>query len=121
MNHGFRFENLEIWKRSAEASRSLFTLADELENQKKFRFSEQLRGASLSITNNIAEGAGSYSKKEFAQYLNYARRSIFEVANILKLVFPEQCKSSYFQGIFNELVEVSSMIHAFRKTLMSSQ
>jgi len=120
MKDGFRFENLEIWKRSAEASYRLFTLADQLENQKKFRFSEQLRGASLSITNNIAEGAGSYSKREFAQFLNYAHRSIFEVANILKLVFPDECHSPNFQSIFNELEEISRMIHAFRKGLLSS-
>lgn len=120
MSNGFRFENLEIWKRSAEVSYQLFALADHLENQKKFRFSEQLRGAALSITNNIAEGAGSYSNKEFAQFLNYARRSIFEVANILKLVFPKECDFSDLQFIFNELVEVSRMIHAFRKSLISS-
>jgi len=37
----------------------------------------------MSMSNNIAEGSGSVSKKEFKQFLNIARRSTFENANIL--------------------------------------
>jgi len=37
----------------------------------------------MSMSNNIAEGSGSTSKKEFKQFLNIARRSTFENANIL--------------------------------------
>jgi len=40
----------------------------------------------MSISNNIAEGSGSSSKKEFRQFLNMARRSAFENANILILL-----------------------------------
>lgn len=50
----FRFQQLEIWKRGASISSELFRLADALEERKMFRFAEQLRGATLSITNNIA-------------------------------------------------------------------
>jgi four helix bundle protein len=45
-----------------------------------------LRAATLSITNNIAEGSGSVSDADFANFLNTARRSVFEVANILILL-----------------------------------
>ena len=40
----------------------------------------------MSMSNNIAEGSGSNSKKEFRQFLNIARRSTFENANILILL-----------------------------------
>lgn len=82
----FRFQDLEVWKRAAEFSPELFRLADQLEARHLFRFAEQLRAATLSITNNIAEGSGSTSKIEFANFLNIARRSTFEVANILFLL-----------------------------------
>ena len=78
----FRFEDLEIWQLSVEIAEILFNIADELEEKKLFRFAEQLRGAGISMSNNIAEGSGSLSKKEFIQFLNFARRSTFENANM---------------------------------------
>jgi four helix bundle protein len=79
----FRFQELQIWQCAAAFSPALFKLADHLERRRLFRFAEQLRGAVLSITNNIAEGSGSISRVDFANFLNTARRSTFEVANIL--------------------------------------
>lgn len=81
----FRFEDLEIWQETMAVTDLLLDIADELEAKKLFRFAKQLRGASLSIINNIAEGAGSISVKEFTQFLNFSRRSIFENANMLFL------------------------------------
>jgi four helix bundle protein len=56
----FRFENLEVWQRAAAISPALFQIAETLEQRKQFRWAEQLRAAALSITNNIAEGSGSF-------------------------------------------------------------
>jgi len=52
----FRFQDLEIWKKAISIGDRLLDIADRLESEKKFRFSEQMRGAALSISNNIAEG-----------------------------------------------------------------
>lgn len=79
----FRFMDLDIWKESISLNNQLYDLSDLIEDNKKFRLAEQLRGASLSISNNIAEGSGSYSNKDFANFLNFSRRSVFEVVNIL--------------------------------------
>ena len=82
----FRFQKLKIWQLAIEIADELFDLADELEKKKMYRFAEQLRGAGMSMSNNIAEGSGSTSKKEFRQFLNVARRSTFENANIVILL-----------------------------------
>jgi four helix bundle protein len=79
----FRFENLEIWQRAVEVARKLFRLADILEEKRLYRFTDQLRGTGISMPNNIAEGSGSTSKKEFTQFLNIARRSTFENASMV--------------------------------------
>ena len=79
----FRFQDLEIWELSIRIADQLFDIADILEEKKLYRFAGQLRGSGLSMSNNIAEGSGSSSKKEFYQFLNIARRSTFENANIL--------------------------------------
>src|SRR5437870_7017123 len=117
-NTQFRFQELEIWKRAAEFSSSLFQLADELDKQRLFRFAEQLRAAVLSITNNIAEGSGSVSKIDFANFLNTSRRSVYEVANILFLLE----RNGYLEvknidHIIGELAEESRMLLAFMRSL----
>lgn len=118
----FRFEKLEIWQEAIVISDDLFDIADIAEKKKLFRFAEQLRGAALSISNNIAEGSGSFSDKEFANYLNMSRRSVFECANILiifnrrDLIFAET-KSK----LFEQLNLLSGKITNFRKSLLKSQ
>ena len=82
----FRFQDLEIWQLAIQIADELFDVADELEKKRLYRFAEQLRGAGMSMSNNIAEGSGSSSNKEFKQFLNVARRSTFENANILILL-----------------------------------
>jgi len=82
----FRFEDLEIWQLGKELSVRFHKVADNLEQRKLYRYAEQIRAAGLSVPNNIAEGSGSLHPKEFRQFLNIARRSIFENASML-LVF----------------------------------
>jgi len=82
----FRFQDLTIWQLAIDIAQELFDIADDLEKKKLYRFAEQLRGAGMSMSNNIAEGSGSTSKREFIQFLNMARRSTFENANILILL-----------------------------------
>lgn len=79
----FRFMDLEIWRDAIEIAGTLFDLADRLEAKKLYRFAEQVRGSGLSMSNNIAEGSGSNSKREFSSFLNIARRSTFENANVV--------------------------------------
>ena len=83
----FRFEDLEIWRMAINIGDKLFDIADELEQRKLYRFAEQLRGAGMSMSNNIAEGSGSFSKQEFKQFLNIARRSTFENANVIFILY----------------------------------
>jgi four helix bundle protein len=118
----FRFENLVIWKRAVDVARKLFRLADILEERKLYRFAQQIRGAGLSMPNNIAEGSGSTSKREFLQFLNIARRSTFENASMIMVfakdgLIPDDKK----EEIVQELNELCRMITAFSRTLRSKE
>jgi four helix bundle protein len=86
MRPHYRFEDLEIWQRAKELAVKFHQLADQLDRRRLYRYAEQLRAAGLSLTNNIAEGSGSTHTQEFRQFLNFARRSLFEDASML-LVF----------------------------------
>src|SRR6478672_5547278 len=79
----WRFEDLEIWNDAADLAVKFHRVADGLDRRKFYRYAEQLRAAGLSLPNNIAEGSGSTHKQEFVQFLNIARRSLFEDASML--------------------------------------
>ncbi len=116
----FRFENMKIWQRAADLSSPLFKLAEKLDERRYYRFAEQLRAATLSITNNIAEGSGSVSDVNFANFLNTALRSVFEVANMLMLFTREKyLLPAESEPLLSELAEQSRMVCSFRKTLKS--
>jgi four helix bundle protein len=114
----FRFQDLEIWKESIEIGNILFDIADKLEENKLYRFSEQLRGAAMSISNNIAEGSGSTSKKEFSYFLNIARHSTFENANIVLILNRRNLITELvLESLLNRLDVLSRKIMSFRKTI----
>lgn len=118
MEKQFRFEELEVWRRAAAITDGLFALCDQLEERKCYRFAEQLRAATLSITNNIAEGSGSQSKPDFANFLNIARRSVFETANMLMLFSRNgYIKPDGIADFLQELEEQSRMLLSFIRTL----
>ena len=114
----FRFQDLEIWKKAVEIGKRLFLIADRLEEKKLYRFAEQIRAAGLSMSNNIAEGSGSISRREFGQFLNIARRSTFENANMV-IVFEMQglITKEERDEILQDLEEECKMISGFIRSL----
>jgi four helix bundle protein len=116
----FRFEDLDIWKEGIILSDKLFDIVDNADNKRLYKFAEQLRSACMSITNNIAEGSGSFSDKDFANFLNIARRSIFECANILHIFERRKIVSTEIRlEIFPDLTSLSRKITNFRRTLLN--
>ncbi len=117
----FRFMKFEIWKMAINVGDKLYDIAEEIAQKKKYKFAEQLNGAALSVSNNIAEGAGCDSDKEFSRFLGIARRSIFENVNMLTvfrrrgLIDPDPCKD-----IVTELEQLSRQITNFQKSLRKS-
>lgn len=115
----FKFQSLEVWQLSITLTDKLLDIADRLSVDKKYRFAEQLNGAALSISNNIAEGSGSNSNKEFAHYLNIARRSVFENANILVVLKRRKYISdTELNDYLEELDKLARKLTNFRKYLL---
>lgn len=114
----FRFETLEIWKMAIEISDRLFDIGDRLREKGRYRFAEQIDAAGMSITNNISEGSGSFSNADFANFLKFSRRSIYECANIL-VIFQkrEHITLEEKEELFTRLELLSRRLTTFRKTL----
>jgi len=80
----FAFKELNVWQKSIDFADTVIDLIDNLETDRKhFRLIEQLESAVASIAQNIAEGKGRKSKKEFTQFLYIARGSVYETITLL--------------------------------------
>ncbi len=114
----FRFQDLRIWQLSIELANELFDIADELERKKLYRFADQLRGSGMSMSNNISEGSGSSSSKEFRRFLDIARRATFENANIVILLEMRKLISYETMGsVVERLDSLCRQITSFQYTL----
>ncbi len=71
-----KFEDMEIWKRSARLSAELYK---HFASCNDFGFKDQITRSGLSIPSNIAEGSERGSKKDFIRFLQYAKGSCGEL------------------------------------------
>jgi len=70
------FEDLDVWKRSARLSATLYQQTKELRD---FGFRDQLTRSGLSVPSNIAEGYERDSDAEIARFLTYSKGSAGEL------------------------------------------
>lgn len=78
-----RFEDLRCWKAARELVKEVYTLSDSGKLSKDFDTRSQFRKAALSSMNNIAEGFGRFSRKDFVRFLDTAQSSVLEVQSML--------------------------------------
>ena len=83
----FAFEDLLVWQKAIDFAEVVIKTIDEFDAPRKhYRIIEQLEASTISVSSNIAEGKGRFSKKEFVHYLYIARGSLFETVSLLILI-----------------------------------
>jgi four helix bundle protein len=78
-----RFEDLRCWQEARMLVKEIYLIGEYGKLAKDYDRRSQLKRAALSTMNNIAEGFGKYSSKEFIRYLDTASNSVSEVKSIL--------------------------------------
>ena len=82
----FAYEDLDVWHKAVDFSVSVINLVDSIDTSRKhFRLLEQIEASSTSVSTNIAEGKGRFSKKEFVHYCYIARGSLYETITFLEI------------------------------------
>jgi four helix bundle protein len=80
------FRDLEVWQRSMDFAVLVLEAAPLLPSEERLGISAQLRNASVSIANNIAEGYGRGTRAEYVRFLRYSRGSANEATTLLLLI-----------------------------------
>lgn len=79
------FVDFEVYKKSVQLTKGIYMLLSSSVFIRESAFSNQLKRAVLSITNNIAEGSEYNNNNQFIRYLKIAKGSCAEVRNMLIL------------------------------------
>lgn len=115
-----KFEEIQAWQKTRLLTRNLYQLTAAGNFSKDFSLRDQIRRASVSMIANIAEGFGRHSDKEFANFLNMAHGSAYEVQSHLYIALDlNYLDKKTFDEFYNLLGEISRMIYAFAKHLRS--
>ena len=77
------FEDLEVWKIGTEIRKLSMNIVRKLPSEEKFDLGSQLKRASRSISNNIAEGYGRFHYQENIQFCRVSRGSAYETLDHL--------------------------------------
>ncbi|MGC4100593.1 four helix bundle protein [Ferruginibacter sp.] len=78
------FEDLDIWKKAIELGVMVYELSDNNPRiVKDFSFKDQIKRASQSVSNNIAEGFEYSNNNDFWRFLRIAKGSCGEVRSCL--------------------------------------
>ncbi len=86
MDEKLDYEKLEVWQKSMQFASDVIDAAEELASTRNhYRLIEQPESAVTSIPQNIAEGKGRYSKKEFIHFLYISRGSLYETLTIISI------------------------------------
>lgn len=119
MRERFRFENLEVWKQSVELTDPVLKIARRIHENKDFGLSNQLFRAMISVSSNIAEGSGSASSRDFANFLNISHRSAFECVNLLHMAeMVGALDPSEKEELITRLDRICRQLQSFRKHLL---
>lgn len=114
-------QQLKVWQLAMEIAKEIYVLTSGFPSEEKFGLTSQIRRAAVSIASNIAEGAGRYSDKEFAQFLSIASGSSFEVRTpLLIAVSLTYIPHDDIAPLLKRLSELEKMIFGFRRTLKNN-
>lgn len=118
---GFKFESLDVWRRSVEFADALFDIADGLPPEYRYSLSDQLRRAALSIPTNIAEATGRDGAKEKAYLFRVAKGSVYEVVSLLVMCGKRGLLSrEQYRLLHAEADEIAAILTALINQQMSS-
>ena len=105
------FEELEVWKKARMMSAEVFKTTMSESFFKDFALKDQINRASGSIMDNKAEGFERGGRKEFIQFLSYAKGSAGEVKSQLYRALDRQhINQETFQKFQDQISEIGKML-----------
>lgn len=115
------FEDVEAWKLARELCKIIHEIASTTNLKDDFGLKNQIRNSSGSIMDNIAEGFERGGRKEFIQFLAYAKGSCGETrSQIYRIADNGYIDEHLFNSLLMQATEISKKLSGFIKYLNTS-
>ncbi|WP_190809126.1 four helix bundle protein [Flagellimonas sp. S3867] len=117
-----KVENLKIWRKAIELAKMVYVLETELPSDEKFGLTSQLKRSAVSVSSNIAEGAGRNSKKEFKHFLSIANGSCYELqTQLILLIELNLIEKAKVEPVIDLCFEIQKMNYSLQKSLVEAE
>jgi len=114
-----RFEDVQDWQEARILVKMIYQLTNKEHFSRDYGMRDQIRRASISVMNNIAEGFDCESKAEFARFLGIARRSVGEVQSMLYAALDmEYINKTEFDLHYEQARKAKALIGGFKRSLI---
>ncbi len=107
----FDFENLIVYQKSLKFVNTVFTLTEQLPVRVQYSLGDQLRRATLSIINNIAEGSDKRTSKERTQFYRIALSSARECVPMISICRDQEYTTqTVYETLRSDCLELCRML-----------
>jgi four helix bundle protein len=112
------YKNLIVWQKAREVVRDIYLLSEKFPKSESFGLIQQLRRAAISISSNIAEGAGRSTSIDFCRFIDIANGSAFEAESQLLLAFDlNYISESELDEAVSKMKDVQRLLFKFEQNL----
>ena len=118
-----RFEELPVWQAASELAVALYAMTEKLAFKGRHGLRDQIERATVSVSNNIAEGFERGTTQEILTFLYIARGSAGEVRSMLCLLerLPAFANlKSEISNLKSQAEEISRQLRAWADSLQNT-
>ncbi|MBY0434854.1 MAG: four helix bundle protein [Cyclobacteriaceae bacterium] len=110
-------KELKIWQKAVDLATEVYRLTSEFPKEEKYGLTSQIRRSVVSISSNIAEGAGRNSDKEFAHFLGISNGSSYELQTQLLISKNLGLASINLEDVLDQIDQIQKMNYSLQQKL----
>ncbi len=112
------FRELNVWKKAVTLATKIYKVTENYPKEEIYGLTSQIRRCTVSISSNIAEGAGRRTKKDFRHFLDMATGSCYELETQLTISKNlDYIGKNEYKVLKSKLTEIQKMMYALTKSL----
>lgn len=113
-----KYKELKIWQKAIELVTDIYKATSKFPDKERFGLISQINRATVSISSNIAEGAGRNSDKEFLYFLSIAHASSYETETQLIISYNlNYLSAEELDALTEKINEWQKMSYSFQTKL----